>query len=102
MRGGGTREVTRAYNGLMTTLSVAVPDSVASFVNEQAARKGHKDPAKYLRALILKARREAAREELEQKLIEGLGSGPSVLVTAESWAKRKAKLIRRHSGAGNR
>ena len=86
----------------MTTLSIALPNSMASFVGQQAVRKGHKDPAEYLKALIREAQRHAAREELEEKLIEGLNSGPSIEVTPEYWAKKKATLLKRHSKAARR
>jgi antitoxin ParD1/3/4 len=80
----------------MTTLNLPLPDSLATFVNQEAARNGHGNSVKYLQALIRKAQREAAREEIEQKLIEGLDSRPSMEVTEESWAKKQAELIRRY------
>ena len=78
----------------MTTLNIALPGSLASFVSEQALRSGHKDPASYLKALIRTAQRQAAREQLEEKLIEGLESGPATEVTPESWAKKKPRPLR--------
>jgi hypothetical protein len=53
-------------------------------------------------ALIRTAQRQAAREELERKLIEGLESGPAAEVTPESWARKKARLLRRRAQAGRR
>ncbi|NGM50024.1 type II toxin-antitoxin system ParD family antitoxin [Caulobacter sp. 602-2] len=56
----------------MSTLNIALPDTLQAFVEEQAVAQGYEGEADYVRDLI---RREQDRETLRAKLREGGESG---------------------------
>jgi antitoxin ParD1/3/4 len=69
---------------LMTTMNISVPDEMKAFVEAQMAQEGYASASEYLRALIRDAQRRQAKQELENKLLEGL-QGPAVKMTRKEW-----------------
>jgi antitoxin ParD1/3/4 len=69
----------------MTTMNVSLPDEMKSFVETQIAREGHASASDYLTSLIREAQRRQAILELNDKLREGLESGPATVMTREDW-----------------
>lgn len=70
----------------MTTLSIAVPEAMRQFVEQQAAKEGFASPDAYVQSLIRNAQQREAQHELEAKLLAGLNSGPATEMTSEDWA----------------
>ncbi len=68
----------------MTTLNVALPDEMKTFVETQRVTLGYASVSEYLFALIREAQKRADKRELEAKLLEGL-QGPPVEMTTEDW-----------------
>ena len=79
----------------MATMNVSLPDSLKHFVQERASSSDYSNPSDYIRALIRADKQRAAEEKLEQVLLEGLSSGPSVPVDSTFWER----LNQRASGA---
>jgi len=78
----------------MTSMNVSLPESLRSFVERRAA-SGFGSASEYIRELIRRDQREAAKQEIETLLLEGLKSGEPFVVTREYWEKKKADLLKR-------
>ena len=59
----------------MQSLMIILPDSLKTFVEEQAAKEGFPSASEYLEALVREVQKRKARKELEDQLLEGLHSG---------------------------
>jgi antitoxin ParD1/3/4 len=77
----------------MATMNISLPDSLKDFVKEQASHSDYSNPSDYIRALIRADKQRAAEEKLEQALLEGLSSGPSVAVGNEFWERLNQRAI---------
>lgn len=85
----------------MDTWTVALPETLKRFVEDQAAEAGHGSPSEYVSELIRADQRRKAEDRLDALLLEGLESGPSIPVTSEYWEEKKQSLIQRHGGAAS-
>jgi antitoxin ParD1/3/4 len=77
----------------MTNIQVPLPNDLESFVADQVRRQGHASASEYLLNLVRAARRTAACDELEQKLVEGvdaLDRGEGRPLNPEDWAALRA------------
>jgi antitoxin ParD1/3/4 len=79
----------------LTTMNVSLPESLRTFA-EQRARSRYSSASEYIRELIRRDQREAAKEKLEELLIEGLESGKPIVVTEDYWEKKRQDLAGRH------
>ncbi len=75
-----------------TTLNVSLPAKLKDFVERQVARGGYGSSSEYVRQLIRTAWRRQAQDELEQKLLEGIASGPGREMKEEDWERLKARI----------
>ena len=62
---------------------------------EERARRGFSSASEYIRELIRRDQKEAAKEKLEALLIEGLESGEPIVVTEDYWGKKRQELTGR-------
>jgi antitoxin ParD1/3/4 len=81
----------------MTRLTITLPESLKTFVEDQSARDGYESPDAFVAALIREAQRCLEDEEVEAKLVEGLESGPATPMTRGDWDAIRAEVHRRHS-----
>jgi antitoxin ParD1/3/4 len=70
------------------SIVVQLPEVAQSFVDEQVASGRFTSASDFIANLIEQARRHAARERLEQLLLEGLNSGPPIEVDEAWWLKK--------------
>lgn len=95
----------------MNGATYAFSESTQAFIDEQVASGRFASANEFVENLVEQARQQAARAELEGKLLAGLNSGPGIPVTPEYWeAKEQNVLARkefedmllagRHSGGG--
>ncbi len=82
----------------MTSLQLTLPESMRTFVEEQAAKGGHGSADEYLRTLIREAQQREAKQRLEAMLLEGL-EGEPIEVDDEFWDRFRARLVERHGHA---
>jgi antitoxin ParD1/3/4 len=75
-------------------MNISLPDDLKEFVDEQI-RSGYSSASEYVRELIRNAQKEAARQQLEALLLEGLNSGPATPMTEEDWAMLRMKAKER-------
>ncbi|MDJ0899015.1 MAG: type II toxin-antitoxin system ParD family antitoxin [Xenococcus sp. MO_188.B8] len=78
----------------MTTLNISLPDSMRAFIDEQITQGGYSTASEYIRDLIRQAQKQAAQENLDSLLLEGLASGKSIEVTDEWWQEKQERLIK--------
>lgn len=79
----------------MAVLSISLPDTLKSFVEEESTKRNFSTSSEYVRALIRQEQNRIAREELEEKILEGLNSQPGVTLTEDSWEEIKLEARRR-------
>jgi len=77
-----------------TSMNVSLPASLRAFAEERASQ-GFSSASEYVRELIRRDQRDAAREKLERLLVEGLESGEPIVVTEEYWERKRRELAAR-------
>ncbi len=75
-------------------MNVSLPASLRAFAEERASH-GFSSASEYIRELIRRDQKEAARERLETLLVEGLESGEPIVVTEEYWERKRQELTAR-------
>ncbi len=83
----------------MTTVTISLPESLKTFIEEQIATKGYGNVSEYFRTLLREAQAKEEDAKLEALLIEGLTSGEDIPLSREFWTELKAEaaeLARKH------
>ena len=78
----------------LTSFTVSLPRSLKTYLQTQAVESGCSTPSEYIRRLLHADRIAKAREDLEQKLLEGLKS-PAREMTPTAWRALKQDVLRR-------
>ena len=78
----------------MTTMNISLPYLMRAFIEQKVAQSGYSTASEYIRQLVREDQKRAAQERLEALLMEGINSGPSIEITSEYWAKKKAELLK--------
>ncbi len=78
----------------MTSMNVSLPESLKAFVDDRASVR-YGSASEYIRELIRRDQKAAAKERLEDLLIKGLESGEPIVVTEEYWENKRQELVRR-------
>lgn len=60
----------------MSTMNISLPDDMKDWVDAQVRARGFMSSSEFIRDLIRQQREEI--EELREKLLEGLNSGPGI------------------------
>lgn len=79
----------------MATMNVSLPDPLKQFVDEEVREGGFASISDYIRDLIRQRQREKAAAFLRQLIAEGMASGPSEPVTAETFEQMRKELRER-------
>ena len=83
----------------MPTVTISLPGSLKTFVEEQIATKGYGNVSEYFRTLLREAQAKTEDAKLEALLMEGLASGEGLALSREFWSELKAEaadLARKH------
>lgn len=83
----------------MTTVTISLPESLKTFIEEQIATKGYGNVSEYFRTLLREAQAKEEDAKLEALLIEGLTSGEDIPLSREFWSELKAEaaeLAKKH------
>ncbi|MEM9538440.1 MAG: type II toxin-antitoxin system ParD family antitoxin [Cyanobacteria bacterium P01_E01_bin.42] len=78
-----------------TTISIALPKALQSFLNQQVDRGNHESIDRYILHLLQQEQAKIAR--VEELLIEGLESGDSIEATEDWWDAKRIELSRKSS-----
>lgn len=73
----------------MATMNISLPDELKQFIDAQVSEHGYGSSSEYLRELIRKQRDVAT---LRGMLLEGFNSGPSELVTEDTFQQMREEL----------
>ncbi len=78
---------------MRTTMNVSLPNDLKKWVDDQVKAGGYGTTSEYLRDMLRRAREREARRAIDQKLIDALESGPTVIMDDKDWAsiRRAAK-----------
>lgn len=66
-------------------INLKLPDEWQPFIEAAAAAGGHATAADYVHMLVLQARLDKGRAQVEALIEEGINSGPAVDWTEEDW-----------------
>lgn len=77
----------------MTPLNISLSESMQEFIEQRIAEAGYSTASEYIEYLIREDQKQAARSQLEAKLIEGLRSGEPIEVTDEWWEQKRRELL---------
>ena len=78
-------------NNDLTSMTVSLPVTQKEYVKAQATTSGCSTPSEYIRRLIHADQRARELEELERKILEGLGS-PTREMTSDEWQDLRSTL----------
>jgi antitoxin ParD1/3/4 len=81
----------------MTSMTLTLPESLKTFVEQQAVREGYDSADAYIRTLIREAQESVSDDEVEGKLLEALESGPASPMTTEDWDGIRSEVHRKHA-----
>jgi antitoxin ParD1/3/4 len=77
----------------MSTVNISLPESMRPFIERMVVKGGFGSADEYVQRLVSEDQKRASQERLEALLLEGIESGPSVEMTQEYWAEKKARLL---------
>jgi putative addiction module CopG family antidote len=87
-----------------TTLTVALPEELETYLRERVTEGSYASPGDYVRALIRDDRERRARATLDRLLLEGLDSAPELVTPqylAELRRQASKRIERRRKKAGD-
>ena len=87
----------------MTTVTISLPETLRTFIDQQMATKGYGNVSEYFRSLLREAQKREEKARLETLLVEGLAAGgKDVPFTREFWKdlKVEAKAISKKHRSG--
>ncbi len=79
----------------MDTMNVALPEAMKHFVQERVSEGGYSSISEYIRELIRADQKRKTEERIDALLLEGLDSGPPLLVPGDYWEEKKRRLMER-------
>lgn len=79
----------------MATMNISLPDELKQFVDQQVAAGAYGSSSEFLRELIRQSQRDKAAAFLQQLIAEGLTSGLSKPVTAETFEQMRKDMLER-------
>jgi len=83
----------------VTTVTISLPESLKTFVDNQLATKGYGNVSEYFRSLLREAQAKENEARLEALLLEGLAS-KGIPLNQDFWDKMEAKtaeIIEKHA-----
>ena len=67
----------------MTTVTISLPESLKTFIENQLATKGYGNVSEYFRSLLREAQQREEDARLEVLLLEGMESGDPIPLNTE-------------------
>jgi len=78
----------------MTTVTISLPESLKTFIDEQLAVKGYGNVSEYFRSLLREAQEREGEARLEALLVEGMVTGgKDIELTREFWKDLKEEAL---------
>jgi len=80
----------------METVTIALPEALKQFLDQQVSAGVYSSVSEYIRALVQEDQKKKAQETIESLILEGLNSEASEM-TAVDWAELKQRVWDRHA-----
>jgi antitoxin ParD1/3/4 len=78
----------------MTTVTISLPETLKTFIDEQLATKGYGNVSEYFRSLLRNAQEREEEARLETLLLEGLTlGGDDIPLTRAFWKDLKTEAL---------
>ena len=78
----------------MTTVTISLPESLKTFIDQQLANKGYGNVSEYFRSLLRDAQAREEDARLETLLVEGMATGgDDIPLTRAFWTDLKAEAM---------
>jgi antitoxin ParD1/3/4 len=78
----------------MTTVTISLPETLKTFIDEQLATKGYGNVSEYFRSLLRDAQEREEDTRLETLLVEGLATGgDDIPLTRAFWKDLKTEAL---------
>ena len=78
----------------MTTVTISLPETLRTFIDEQLATKGYGNVSEYFRSLLRDAQERDEDARLEALLLEGLAKGgDDIPLTRAFWKELKTEAM---------
>ena len=78
----------------MTTVTISLPESLKTFIDQQLANKGYGNVSEYFRSLLRDAQAREEDARLETILVEGMATGgDDIPLTRAFWTDLKAEAM---------
>ena len=81
------------------TMNISLPEAMKGFIDTQLKTGGYGSTSEYVRELIRKDQIAKAQAKLRDMILEGINSGPAVVVDANYFKGLKARVKARHAHA---
>lgn len=69
----------------MTSINIALPESMKVYIEQQIAITGYSTASEYIRDLIYQDQKRHSQVQVETLLLEGLDSGMETPMTSPDW-----------------
>ena len=79
----------------MPTMNISLPENLKEFVESQVQSGDYSSVSEFMRTLVRREQKDRDREQLELRILEGLGSGDAVEVTPAMWNQLRQRLRER-------
>jgi antitoxin ParD1/3/4 len=78
----------------MTTVTISLPETLKTFINQQLATKGYGNVSEYFRSLLREAQAREEEARLEALLLEGMAcEGDDIPLTRAFWKDLKSEAF---------
>ena len=77
----------------MPNITIALPDALKEFVDQQMAARGFGNVSEYFRTLVREAQEKERQDRLEELLLEGLNSGEDIPLDERFWKDLRAEAL---------
>ncbi len=81
------------------TMNVSLPAVMREFVDSQIKTGGYGSTSEYVRELIRKDQLAKSHAQLRDMILEGINSGPAVMIDANYFIELKARVKARRAQA---
>ena len=79
----------------MPTMNISLPENLKEFVESRVQSGDYSSVSEFMRTLVRREQKDRDREQLELRILEGLGSGDAVEVTPAMWNELRQRLSKR-------
>jgi len=77
------------------TVSIALPDALKAFVQEQVEEGGYPSAGEYIHRLIREDHERKYHDNIDRTLLQSLDSGPATPLTASDWQDIRGQIRQR-------